>query len=101
MGNSRGRQLNLITQKIKNEHRTHWMQLTKIKQEITKRGDHHWWKLYTKVGNPKYNIKKKQGPRRELIHMGKKTHQYLPKEIPRITKSKSPSKSLGNKTQNQ
>lgn len=56
MGNSRGRQLNLITQKIKNEHRTHWMQLTKIKQEITKRGDHHWWKLYTKVGNTKYNI---------------------------------------------
>lgn len=32
--------------------------------------------------------------------MGKKTHQYLPKEIPRITKSKSPSKSRGNKTQN-
>lgn len=45
-------------------------------------------------------FKKKQGPRRELIHMGKKTHEYLPKEIPRITKSKSPSKSLGNKTQN-
>lgn len=72
MGNSRGRQLNLITQKIKNEHRTHWMQLTKIKQEITKRGDHHWWKLYTKVGNPKYNIKKKTRTKERTNTHGKK-----------------------------
>lgn len=72
------------------------MQLTKIKQEITKRGDHHWWKLYTKVGNTKYYIKKKKTRTKERTNTHGKNDASIFTQ--RNTKNH---KVLGNKTQNQ